>query len=96
MQKSNVNSNLVGIFKFAKLDIFLKVKPDLGSIRKYQKLKLWHFCEAYLMVHDGNYEFDFCDRIPNKKNYKLNVACSNSWDTSGENFVKLIFMTITL
>ena len=27
-------------FKFPKVDIFLKIKPDSGSIRKYEKLKL--------------------------------------------------------
>ena len=57
-------SNLFREFKFAKLDIFLKIKPESGSICKYEKLKLWHSCEAYLMVHDGNQELDFCDRIP--------------------------------
>ena len=39
-----VNSNLVLEFKFATLDMFLKIKPHLGSIWKYDKLKLWHFC----------------------------------------------------
>ena len=34
-----MNTNLVGEFKFAKLDIFLKMKPDSGSICKYEKLK---------------------------------------------------------
>ena len=33
-----VNSILVRKFKFAKIDIFLKIKPD--SICKYEKLKL--------------------------------------------------------
>ena len=44
-------------FKFA--------KRDSGSICKYEKLKLWHPCEMYLTVHDGNHEIDFCDRVPN-------------------------------
>ena len=57
-------SNLFREFKFAKLDIFLKIKPDSGSICKYEKLKLWHSCEVYLMGHDGNQELGFCDRIP--------------------------------
>ena len=35
-------------FKFAKLDIYLKIKPDSGSTRKFEKLKLWHSCEIYL------------------------------------------------
>ena len=55
-------------FKVAKLNIFLKTEPDSGSICKYEKLKLWHSCEIYLMVHDGNYETDFCDEVPNEKN----------------------------
>ena len=63
----NVNTNLVGEFKFAKLNIFLKMKPGSGSICKYEKLKLRHFCEIYLTVHDGNHEFDFCDKIRNEK-----------------------------
>ena len=63
-----MNSNLVREFKFAKLDIFLKIKPDSGSICKYDKLILWHSCEIYLAVHDGNHELDFYDRIWNEKN----------------------------
>ena len=55
-------------FKFAKLDIFLKIKPYSGSICKYKKLKLWHPCKIYLTVHDGNDEIDFRDRVPNEKN----------------------------
>ena len=47
-------------FKFAKLDIFLKIKP-------YSYL--CHSYEIYLTVHDGNDEIDFCDRVPNEKNY---------------------------
>ena len=35
----NMNTNLVGEFKSAKLDIFLKMKPDSGFICKYEKLK---------------------------------------------------------
>ena len=54
-------------FKFAKLDIFLKIKPDLGSIYRYETLKLWHSCEINLTVHDGNHEIDFYDRVPNEK-----------------------------
>ena len=50
-------------FKFGKLDIFLKIKPDSGSIWKYEKLKL---CDIYLMVHEGNHEIDFCDRVTNE------------------------------
>ena len=34
-----MNTNLVGEFKSAKLDIFLKMKPNSGSICKYEKLK---------------------------------------------------------
>ena len=64
----NVNSNLVPKFRFGKLDIFLKIKPDSGSISKYEKLKLWHSCEIYLTLHDGNQELDFYDRISNEKN----------------------------
>ena len=45
-------------FKFAQLDEFLKIKLDTGSICKYEKLKLWHFCEIYLAVHDGIHEPD--------------------------------------
>ena len=55
-------------FKFARLDIFLKIKPHSGSICKYAKLKLWHSPDLYLMVHDGNHKIDFCDRVPNEKN----------------------------
>ena len=42
--------------KFAKLDIFLKTKPD--SMCQYEKLKLWHTCKIYLAVHDAIHEFD--------------------------------------
>ena len=55
-------------FKFAKLDLLLKIKPYSGSICKYEKLKLWHSYEIYLTVHDGNHEIDFRDRVPNEKN----------------------------
>ena len=54
-------------FKFAKLDIFLKIKPDSGSVCKYEKLRLWHSCEIYLTVHDGNHEIYFCDKVQIKK-----------------------------
>ena len=63
-----VNSNLVCEFKFAKLDILLKIKLDSGSICKYEKIKLWLSYEIYLTVHDGNHELDFYDRISNEKN----------------------------
>ena len=46
-------------FKFAQLDKFLKIKLDTGSIYKYEKLKLLHFREIYLTVHDGKHEPDF-------------------------------------
>ena len=36
----NVNTNLVGELEFAKLDIFIKMKLDSGSICKYENLKL--------------------------------------------------------
>ena len=55
-------------FKLAKLDIFLKIKLDSGSICKYEKLKLWHSCEIHLVMHDGNHEIDLWDRVSNKKN----------------------------
>ena len=55
-------------FKFAKLEIFLKIRPYSGSISKYEKLKLWHSCKIYLTVHDGNREVDFRDRVANEKN----------------------------
>ena len=45
-------------FKFATLEIFLKMKLDTGSICKYEKLKLRNSCEIYLIVHDGNQEPD--------------------------------------
>ena len=54
-------------FKFAKLDIFLKIKLGSVSICKYEKLKLWHSREIYLTVHNENHEIDFCDRVPNEK-----------------------------
>ena len=54
-------------FKFGKQDIFLKIQPESGSIYKYEWLKLWHSCEIYLIVHDGNHEPDFYDRISNEK-----------------------------
>ena len=57
-------------FKFSKLDIFLKIKPESGSICKFEKLKLWHSCGTYLTVHYGNHEIDFCDRVPNEKKNK--------------------------
>ena len=34
----NMCSSLVREFKFAKLDMFFKIKPDSGSICKYEKL----------------------------------------------------------
>ena len=52
-------------FKFATSNIFLKIKPDSGSICKFEKLKLWHSCETYFTVHDGNHEIAFYDRVPN-------------------------------
>ena len=54
--------------KFVKIDVFLKIKLDLGSICKYEKLKLLRSCEIYLTVHDGNHELDFYDRVLNEKN----------------------------
>ena len=36
----NGNTNLVGELELAKLDIFIKMKPDSGSLCKYEKLKL--------------------------------------------------------
>ena len=54
-------------FKFARLDIFLKFKPDSGPICKYEKLQLRHSCEIYLTVHDGNLKINFCERVPNEK-----------------------------
>ena len=54
-------------FKFGKQDIFLKTQREAGSIYKYEWLKLWHSCEIYLIVHDGNHEPDFYDRISNEK-----------------------------
>ena len=85
-------------FKFAKQDIFLKIKPDSGSICKFQKLKLWHSCEIYFTVDDGNHEIDFCDRVPNEKKLmiKSDMVCNSSWDISNENFVKHIFVKVTL
>ena len=59
---------LVCEFKFAKLDIFLKIKKDSGSICKFKRLKLWHSFEIYLTVYVGNQEFDFCDRVSTEKN----------------------------
>ena len=53
-------------FKLPKLDMFFKIKPDSCSMYKYDKFKLWHPCEIYLAVHDGNYEFDFYDKISNE------------------------------
>ena len=55
-------------FKFAKLAIFLKIKPGSGSVCKYEKLKLWHSCKIYLTVDDGNHELDFWNKVPNEKN----------------------------
>ena len=85
-------------FEFAKLDVFLKFKPDSGSICKYEKLKLWHSCDISLMVHVGNHKIDFCDRVPNEKRLriKFNVVCNCSWDISSEKFIKHIFVKITL
>ena len=60
-------SNLVREFKFAKLDIILKIKAGSDCICKYEKLKSWLSCEIYLTVHDGKHELDFSNRIPNKK-----------------------------
>ena len=61
------NWNLVHKFNSATLDIFLKIQLDSDSICKYENLKLYHSCEIYLTVHDGNHELDFCDRIPDEK-----------------------------
>ena len=54
-------------FNFTKLDVFLKIKPGTGFICKYEKLKLWHACDIYLMVFDWNYKIDLCDRVPIEK-----------------------------
>ena len=56
------------------------MKPDSGSICKYEKLKLCHSGEIYLTVHDGNHELDFYDRIPNEKKLKIKskVVFNNS------------------
>ena len=85
-------------FKFAKQDIFLKIKPDSGSICKFQKLKLWHSCKIYFTVHDGNHEIDFRNRVSNEKKLmiKFNLVCNSSLDISNENFVKYSFVKITL
>ena len=40
MQKLECEYELFDEFEFAKPDIFLKMKPDSGSICKYEKLKL--------------------------------------------------------
>ena len=56
----NLNVFKFGLeFKFPQVDKFLKIKLDTGSISKYEKLKLWKFCEIYLTVHNGNHETDF-------------------------------------
>ena len=68
MQKLECELKYCLEFKFAQLDKFLKIKVDSGSICKYEKFKLWHFCEIYMTVDDGNHELDFCNRIPNEKN----------------------------
>ena len=85
-------------FKLAKLDIFLKIKLDSGSICKYEELKLWHSCEIHLVMHDGNHEIDLCDRVSNKKKLriKFNVVCNSSGDISSENIIRHIFVKITL
>ena len=59
--------NLFLQFKFSELDIFLKNKPDSGSICKYESLKLWRSCEIYLTVHDGNDKLRFNDSISSEK-----------------------------
>ena len=61
-----MNLNLVREFKFAKLEIFLKIKLDSDSIWIYEKLKLWHSYEIYLTVHNANHKLDFYDRISNE------------------------------
>ena len=43
-------------FKFAQLDKFRKIKTDSGCKWKYEKSKLWQFCEIYLTVNDGSHE----------------------------------------
>ena len=47
--------------------IFLKTKSGSPSICRYERLKLWHSCEIYLTVHDGNHELHIFDRVPNEK-----------------------------
>ena len=94
MQKLEFELKFSLEFKFAQLDKFLKIKLDSGSICEYEKLKLWHFCEIYLTVHDSNHEPDFCDRIPNEKNQGSNLTWSVT--ISGQNFVKHIFVAINL
>ena len=94
----NVNLNFVREFKFAKLEIFLKIKLDSDSIWIYEKLKLWHSYEIYLTVHNANHELDFYDRISNENKWRIifNVICNSFWDISSENFVNHIFVKITL
>ena len=53
-------------FKFTKLDVFLKIKPD--SKCKYGKLK--SSCEIHLTANYGNHELHFCDRTPSEKKTK--------------------------
>ena len=68
MQKLGYKLKLGSWTEFAQqLDKFLKIKPDLGFLCKYEKLKLWHFCVIYLRVHDRNHELYFCDKFANLK-----------------------------
>ena len=46
-------SNLVRKFKFFKLDVFLKTRPEL------EKSNLWQSCEIYLTVHGRSHELEF-------------------------------------
>ena len=63
-----MNSNMVCEFKKAKLDIFLKMKPNSGSMCKYEELKLRHSGEIYSTVRDWNH---FYDRVLNEKKLRV-------------------------
>ena len=93
----NVNSSLVCQFKFAKLDMFLKIQPGSGSICKYDVKNDVTLVKHIWLCMMGTMKLIFIIGFLIKKvKKKFNVVCNSSWDISSEKFVKYLFVKITL
>ena len=92
----NVKSNLVREFKFAKLDIFLKINHTQVP---YANMTSWSYdtLDKYIwlcMVGTMNLIFMIGFQMKKIKG-KFNMVCNSSWDISSENFVNRIFVKIS-